>query len=132
MVDIEGERCCGRGGKSEKARRGKKREEEEEQDVRAGGFKRCSLLVGIGKGGCAGEETVPGAEDERRDYPGRSVGPTDRPAEVRSRVRSARYGKTLNDRLTSLRFLPCFCSTRTSALVPKSDIAHPSIRPMYP
>jgi hypothetical protein len=45
----------------------------------------------------AGEEMVPEAEDEHRDYRRRFL----RPIEVRSRVRSVRYGKTLNDRLTS-------------------------------
>lgn len=92
--------------KSEKAQGGGTKEE---QDVCGSGL--SVALDSVGKGGCAGEETVPGAEDERRDYPGRFVGPTDS-AEVRSRVRSARYGKTLNNRLTSLRFLPCFWSTR--------------------
>lgn len=37
------------------------------------------------------------------------LGPLRRPTEVRSRVRWARYGKTLNDRLTSLRSLLSFC-----------------------
>lgn len=65
--------------KSEKASKRNKREGKGGYMMLAGKERVVCGESRRGKGVCAGEETVPGAEEERRDYPGRFLGPTDRP-----------------------------------------------------